>query len=128
MLARKNRHSEVTMKKRAYGSIGLGIVLLLLGVLLLFTNRTAAAIPALIGLALIFQGWVNNRRAGIIFGHSMIVVGAYLITWGLYLLPELSPVFLDIVLGPLFWGIISLMGGVCANYHGFCKCINSSKG
>ncbi len=116
------------MKKRAYGSIGLGAFLLLLGALLLFTHPTAAAIPALIGLALIYLGWANSRRAMIIFGHSMIVVGAYLITWGLYILPAFTPGFLNIVLGPLFWGIISIMGGICANYHGFCKCINSSKG
>jgi hypothetical protein len=24
---------------------------------------------------------------------------------------------------PLFWGIFSLMGGVCAIFHGFCRCV-----
>ena len=116
------------MKKRGYVSIGLGIVLLLLSALFMFVNRTAGIIPAVIGLSLIYLGWKNDRKAMIIFGHSLVVIGAYLITWGLYLLPSFKPEFLNIVLGPLFWGIISLMGGICANYHGFCKCINSSRG
>ncbi|MDY0150803.1 MAG: hypothetical protein RBS43_00860 [Candidatus Cloacimonas sp.] len=116
------------MKKRGYVSIGLGILLVLFSVLLIFNSLTAAIIPGIIGLSLIYLGWANNRRAMIIFGHCLIVIGAYLITWGLYMLPSFKPVFQDIVLGPLFWGIFSLMGGICANYHGFCKCINSSKG
>ncbi len=114
------------MRKHGYVSIVLGILLILLSGYLYLVFKTAMAIHLFIGLALIYLGWENNRKAMIIFGHCLIVVGAYLITWGMYLLPSFKPTFLSIVLGPLFWGIISVMGGICANYHGFCKCIRNN--
>ncbi|NIO05013.1 MAG: hypothetical protein GTN74_10475 [Proteobacteria bacterium] len=62
-----------------------------------------------------------------IFGHAFIILGCFLITWGMYLLPDSNPVVSHIFGRPLFWGIFSLMGGVCSNYHGFCQCVRGQK-
>ncbi|TET23391.1 MAG: hypothetical protein E3J78_02305, partial [Candidatus Cloacimonadota bacterium] len=63
----------------------------------------------------------------VIFGHACIVLGCFLITWGLYLLPYAKPTVLHVLTRPLFWGSFSLLGGICANFHGFCQCIRRQK-
>jgi len=80
-------------------------------------------VPLLIGGALIYLGYCPGRVALLVFGHACMVVGAMLITWGIYLLPHSRPVWQHIFLRPLFWGFISVFGGICAIYHGFCGCI-----
>lgn len=69
------------------------------------------------------MGAAKNRVALLLFGHACIVLGCLLITWGVYLLPVSRPVLSHILTRPLFWGLFSLMGGVCANFHGFCRCV-----
>ncbi|MBN1352290.1 hypothetical protein JXJ21_23035 [candidate division KSB1 bacterium] len=83
-------------------------------------------VPLLIGGALCYVGFSKNRIATLVFGHTCIVVGCFLVTWGLYLLPVSKPIFSHIIGRPLFWGLFSIFGGVCANYHGFCNCIRRS--
>ncbi|MBC7334544.1 MAG: hypothetical protein H5T85_08900 [Actinobacteria bacterium] len=58
-----------------------------------------------------------------IFGHTCIVLGCYLVAWGVNLLPVSSPTPLDILTKPLFWGLFSIFGGICANMHARCKCV-----
>ncbi len=112
------------MQKRSYITIALGAMLVVL--CLLFMFRAAIISPSgLIGLALIYTGWKRDRKAMVILGHTCIVVGAYLITWGLYLLPVSSPSLLGILSRPLFWGLFCLFGGVCAIFHGFCSCVRN---
>ncbi|MEW6047408.1 MAG: hypothetical protein AB1609_13160 [Bacillota bacterium] len=62
-------------------------------------------------------------RAFAIFGHLSIVLGRYLFTWGIYLLPVSSPTPADILTKPLFWGLFSIFGGICANVHSRCRCV-----
>lgn len=62
----------------------------------------------------------------LVFGHACLVLGCFLITWGIYLLPVSSPTLIHIFTRPLFWGLFSLLGGVCANYHGFCRCVQGT--
>jgi hypothetical protein len=97
--------------------IGLGIFMLVKGV------STGAVIPVLIGGALLYLAIRGGRVATLVFGHTCIVVGAYMITWGMLLLPLSHPTMTNIFGRPLFWGIFSLMGGVCAIFHGFCHCV-----
>lgn len=112
------------MQKHNYTTIGLGVFLL--GLCIMFLFRSAVVSPSgIIGLALIYCGWKRNRTATVILGHSCIIVGAYLITWGLYLLPSSSPTFQGIIFRPLFWGLFCLFGGVCAIFHGFCHCVRN---
>jgi len=73
-------------------------------------------------------GAMKNRAALLLFGHACIVLGCLLITWGVYLLPVSRPVLSHILTRPLFWGLFSLMGGVCANFHGFCRCVRGEWG
>ena len=103
----------------------LGVVLLGLGILAIIGSRSEAGIvPLVIGAALIFLAFKRGRVATLVFGHSCIVVGAYLITWGILLLPYSQPTMAHIFGRPLFWGIFSIGGGVCAIFHGFCRCVN----
>lgn len=110
------------MRKHSYITMVLGVLLVGLSVMFLF--RSSVASPSgIIGLALIWIGWKRNRTALVILGHACIVVGAYLIAWGAYLLPQSSPTLTGILLRPLFWGIFCLFGGFCAIFHGFCHCM-----
>ncbi len=103
----------------------LGIILVILGILAIISSQSIAGIvPLVIGAALIYLAFYRGRVATLIFGHACIVTGAYLITWGILLLPYSQPGLPHILGRPLFWGIFSLMGGVCAIFHGFCRCVN----
>jgi len=102
----------------------LGIALIALGILAIVSSMSAVGIvPLIIGTALVYLALNRGRVATLVFGHACIVVGAYLITWGILLLPHSEPRIAHIFGRPLFWGIFSLMGGVCAIFHGFCKCV-----
>jgi hypothetical protein len=102
----------------------LGVILIGLGVLMLFMNfKVAVIIPILIGGALLYLAFGGGRVATLVFGHTCVVIGAYMITWGILLLPVSKPTVAHIFGRPLFWGIFSLMGGICAIFHGFCRCI-----
>jgi len=101
-----------------------GLVLAAVGVLgLVFLGSIAGLIPMLIGFGLVYLNWRGGRAGLIVFGHICVVLGCLLVTWGIYLLPYSKPVLLHIIARPLFWGLISIFGGVCANYHGFCNCM-----
>jgi hypothetical protein len=102
----------------------LGILLIVLGIWAVASTSTVGGIvPIVIGASLVFLALSRSRVATLVFGHACIVVGAYLITWGILLLPYSEPRMAHIFGRPLFWGIFSLMGGVCAIFHGFCKCV-----
>ena len=102
----------------------LGVILIAIGIFMFVKNSNMGAVtPILIGGALIYLAISGERVATLIFGHTCIVVGAYLITWGILLLPFSQPTIAHVFGRPLFWGIFSLMGGICAIFHGFCRCI-----
>lgn len=112
------------MKPKGWVGFILGILLALFGLIgVIVSGHVGSVIPLFIGAGLIFLGCFPGRIGLVIFGHSCIVLGCFLITWGLYLLPYSKPIIPHVFLRPLFWGFISLLGGVCANYHGFCNCI-----
>ena len=67
------------------------------------------------------------KKKTAIFGHFCIVLGCFLFTWGMYLLPVSEPTFAGILTKPLFWGLFSIFGGICANVHSYCKCIQGEK-
>ena len=116
------------MKPRSLITVILGMVLAVLGIVTLIIYRSATgAIPLLIGGSLVYLGWCGGRTATLVFGHTTIVIGCAMITWGIYLLPVSKPTLAHILARPLFWGLISLFGGICANYHGFCQCIRREK-
>ncbi len=120
------RKEEVMAEKKRRGWVGmsLGAFLVLLGVFAtVHGGLQAGVIPMGIGAGLLYLGWAGTRTATIIFGHVIIVLGCYMVTWGLYLLPRFEPTMAGIFGGPLFWGLISIFGGICANYHGFCQCV-----
>lgn len=52
----------------------------------------------------------------LIVAHILFVGGSYLIAWGLNLLPQSKPTPGDILAKPLFWGLISILGGFCFIY------------
>ncbi len=102
----------------------LGILLLGMGIIMLVKPiGQGGIIPILVGVSLLFLAFKRGRVGSLVFGHTLIVVGAYLITWGILLLPHLQPTIGHIFGRPLFWGIFSLMAGICAIFHGFCRCM-----
>jgi hypothetical protein len=112
--------------RRIQGPITLtiGISLVALGAWGAVVSRSAhAVVPLLIGCALVYLGWRGGRTATVVLGHALVVMGAYMITWGIYLLPHSEPIPAHVLGRPLFWGFITLLGGICAIYHGFCDCV-----
>jgi len=102
----------------------LGVLLAAFGIYNFIKGGGAAGIiPLAVGISLIFLSRSKSRAGVLVFGHTCIVVGAFLITWGIYLLPYSEPKMAHIFGRPLFWGIFCLMGGICAIFHGFCRCI-----
>ena len=111
------------MKKMVISKL-LGIVLIISSALF-FINKIeiAGIIVILIGSALLYLGFKPSRVSVTIFGHICVFTGCILATWGFYLLPNSEPKLADIFLRPLFWGFFSIFGGICAIYHGFCRCV-----
>jgi hypothetical protein len=116
------------MKPRSLVTVILGIILTVLGIAVFVMSGSAiGTIPLFIGGSLVYLGWCGGRTAILVFGHTTIVIGCAMITWGIYLLPYSKPTLSHIFARPLFWGLFSLFGGVCANYHGFCRCIRKQE-
>jgi hypothetical protein len=104
----------------------LGIALAILGIINFISgDGLGGIIPFVIGVSLAYLAFRPGRVANIIFGHACIVIGCMLVTMGLYSMPGTPPTMANVLAGPLFWGLISIFGGICANYHGFCKCVGA---
>jgi len=115
---------RIHMKPKRIITLSLGILLVVLGIWsIIKVPNPGSVIPILVGIGLSFLSWRQSRIGLIVFGHTCIVLGCFLITWGIYLVPYSKPIMSHIFGRPLFWGFFSLFGGICANYHGFCKCI-----
>lgn len=103
----------------------LGLVLILLGLYLSYKNgHPAFLVPIAIGASLVFLGYKPGRIGVIVFGHTCVIVGCFLTTLGIYLVPHSEPTLAHIFSRPLFWGLFSIFGGICAIYHGFCRCFS----
>lgn len=110
----------------------LGSVLVVMGVIGLAGGGGGAGpvIPVLIGAALVHLGLKGGRRGAVVFGHACIVAGCYLVAWGVHIaqLVGSAPTWLQILTQPLFWGLFSILGGICANFHAFCSCVQRMAG
>lgn len=116
------------MKPRSIVTVTLGVLLAILGIVtLIMYPNPGSIIPLLIGVALAYLGWRGGRTGLIVFGHTCIILGCFLITWGIYVLPYSKPILPHIFGRPLFWGLFSLFGGIYANFHGFCQCMRRQK-
>ncbi len=120
------------MKSSGIVGLILGLGLLAFGIYHLIIGMYLwAIIKILIGAGLIVSKFVKNRYGTIIFGHITVVAGMMLLTAGIYYVPliakqiektgELKIVYIFAM--PLFWGFFAILGGICAIYHGFCKCV-----
>lgn len=116
------------MKPRRLISAILGLGLTALGVYLFTLNRhPACLVPCAIGVGLLYLGWRPGRTSVIVFGHVCVVVGCFLVTLGVYSLPSGKPTLALVFGQPLFWGLFSIFGGICAIYHGFCRCVSGGR-
>jgi len=111
------------MKPNSIITVVLGVVLTIFGVFGIVQRNVFEFIPLIIGLSLIYLGWRGGRVPGIVFGHACIVVGFMLVTLGIYMAPYSKPTFVYVFFRPLFWGLFSIGGGVCALFHAFCNCL-----
>jgi len=120
------------MKSSGIVGMILGLGLLAFGIYHLIIGMYLwAIIKILIGAGLIILKFVKNRYGTIIFGHITVVAGMMLLTAGIYYVPmiakqiektgELKIIYIFAM--PLFWGFFATLGGICAIYHGFCKCV-----
>lgn len=120
--------------RRSPVAIVLGIILAVLGILGIAGGGGGAGpfFPLIFGVFLVFMGLRWERRRLIIFGHVCIATGCYLVAWGVYLAQIVgsAPTWLQVITQPLFWGLFSIFGGICATFHGFCSCMQhrSSEG
>jgi len=104
----------------------LGLLLVLIGIVLLATNqRLLCLVPCVIGTCLFYIGYKPGRVSLIVFGHACVIAGCFLVTWGIYLLPYCKPKLAHVFGRPLFWGLVCIFGGICALYHGFCRCFSA---
>jgi uncharacterized membrane protein HdeD (DUF308 family) len=116
------------MKPYSWLDLLIGVATFFWGIFLLFKGGIDMALLALaIGAALVYLGIKGGRIALLIFGHGAVIVGCYLVTWGIYLLPDSKPTMAHIFGRPLFWGLFAIFGGICAIYHAFCTCISSRR-
>ncbi|MEO0102094.1 MAG: hypothetical protein ABIK81_00120 [candidate division WOR-3 bacterium] len=111
------------MRPKSLITFILGGAVFIFGVYGLVCSDFIGIVPLAIGISLVYLGWRGGRQALAIFGHTVIVVGCFLVTLGIYLLPYSKPTLFHIFTRPLFWGLFSILGGVCANYHSFCQCM-----
>jgi hypothetical protein len=112
------------VKIRKPVSFILGTILISLALFFIIAAKSyKGIIPLSIGSSLIYIGLRPGRTATLVFGHTLVIVGCMLVTWGLYLLPRCEPTIFYILLRPLFWGLFSIFGGICAIFHGFCRCV-----
>lgn len=126
--AHKRKKGGNRMNPRNVVTLILGIVLTLFGIIAIpGIGHPVAAIALFFGATPLWFGWWRGQPHSIVFGHAFIMVGCFLITWGIYLLPDSNPILAHIFGRPLFCGIFSLMGGVWFNYHGFCRCVRNQK-
>jgi len=91
------------------------------------SGNPSVFVPVVTGLCLLVLGWRGGRRLTVLLGHVIVVCGCFLTTLGIYLLPHAKPDLAHIFGFPLFWGLFSIFGGICAIYHGFCRCVCSGK-
>ncbi|MDD5327701.1 MAG: hypothetical protein PHY02_07805 [Phycisphaerae bacterium] len=116
------------MKPKHIISVIIGVALIVLGIYLFVVNRMVfCLIPCVVGASLVFLGYRRDRVAVILFGHVSIIIGCFLTTWGIYLAPYSEPTPTQIFTRPLFWGLFSIFGGICAIYHGFCRCVSGGQ-
>ncbi len=69
---------------------------------------------------------MGNKKLAL-FGHALIILGCFGFTMGIYLLPKSEPTLIGILTKPLFWSLIAIFGGICANVHSYCACIRGGK-
>ena len=116
------------MKPKRLIPIILGLALILVGLYLVFQSRHPVGfVPCVIGASLVYLGYKPGRISGLVFGHVCVVVGCFLTTWGVYSAPHADPTLAQIFSRPLFWGLFSIFGGICAIYHSFCRCCSMGR-
>ena len=118
----------MSMRPKHAVTASLGGALIIVAIAFLAVSQEVAGLaPLMIGLTLVYLGYRPGRGALILFGHACIVAGCLFVTWGVYLLPHSEAILSHILGRPLFWGLFSIFGGICAIQHGSCRCISTSR-
>ncbi len=107
---------------------GIGVALTVAGIWgVIVSSNPSVLVPVVIGVCLVLTGWRGGRRLTVLLGHVIVACGCFLTTLGIYLLPYAKPDIAHIFGFPLFWGLFSILGGICTIYHGFCHCVCGAK-
>ncbi len=118
------------LRPKAWGPAVLGGTVSALAILFAASGAHLwVLIAGLMGASLLFWGYRPGRAGQVLFGHASIITGCMMVAAGIYYIPYVKPLpDLRYVLGqPLFWGLFAILGGFCANYHGFCACVTRGR-
>lgn len=117
------------MGMKARITFTIGVVVTLLGcVQFLLDQQPIRLVTVGVGLFFVcwgwFIGWTHHRGLTLTLGHLAVTLGCLVTAFGLYQIPFQSkaPGFLEVLDLPLFWGLFTLMGGICMIQHGSCAC------
>jgi len=112
------------MKPKSMVTFILGAFLMLMVLWVLVAYKSFGGIvPLLIGWSLVNLSWSQSRIATLVFGHTIIVVGLFQVTQGIYLLSYSKPTLVQELWLSFLWSLISFLGGLWDNYPGFCVCV-----
>lgn len=115
------------MKARITFWIGLGVAMLS-AVQFVLVPDPVRLIGLTVGIFFLFFGWkigwTRHRGLTLVLGHVAVTLGCLVAAWAVYQLPALTraPTLVEVLDLPLFWGLFTLMGGVCMINHGTCAC------
>lgn len=106
--------------------IGLGVAVLS-SVQFLLTPDPVRLVGITVGLFFVGFGWkigwTRYRGFTVALGHVAVTAGCLVVAWAVYQLPMAkAPSLVEVLDLPLFWGLFTLMGGVCMIQHGTCAC------
>ncbi len=117
------------MKLKARITFMIGLLVAMLFTVKMAINPSFTKIPGIaIGIFLLIFGWkigwTTYKRFTILLGHFAITGGCLATAYAIYNIPFLDkpPLLAEVLDFPLFWGLLSIFGGVCMISHGNCNC------
>ena len=116
-----------TMKAPITFAIGVAVLLLCAVQFALDHSLVRLVGVAVGGFFVVFGGWVGwTRYRGftLVLGHIAVTLGCLVTAYAVYQIPgiRVAPSLVEVLDLPLFWGLFTLLGGVCIINHGTCAC------
>lgn len=115
---------------KAKKTVYIGILVMLISIVQMMADFSPVRVVSLlVGAFFVLYGWkigwIDSPNVTVALGHLAIVIGCFLIAFGIYQLPGMTaaPTALEVLDLPLFWGLFTLWGGNCMIRHSYCSCV-----